>query len=183
LISGREQFKWPQYESLWNGGILNFPGVDIIYNNLESASNVEKHEISRVTTDVQYLIDNPDDASGDGYLFLHCMAKCTYVDVQYENALYGLGGYRLNNHFGWGNLHPRYWLWGRSSQNGEMNGAATSFNSAIRFMEQTVKFGHQSTLDIFDRIITTQGNGFQLETKRNLDTDFLTIKLGYDPYA
>jgi len=69
------------------------------------------------------------------------------------------------------------------SQNGNMNGGATSFNSAVRFLEQNVHFGYQSTLDIFERIITPQGNGFQVETVRNLDTDFLTIKLGYDPYA
>lgn len=177
-LSSREQFTWPQVGS----GSTNFKGKDIIYDNLETVENIEKHEPSRVTTDLQYVIDNSADANGDGYLYLHTLLRAGYDIVQREASLYS-GGSLLNNHFSWGNLHPRYWMWGRSSQNGTMNGAATSFNSAIRFMEQTVKFGYQSTLDIFERIITDQGNGFQLETKRNLDTDMLTIKLGYDPYA
>ena len=177
-IANREQFTWPQVGST----SVNMIGADIIYDELETVDNVLKHELGRVTTDVTYVADNVADASGDGYLFLDCSVVCTYYEVITRAGLYATAEY-ANNHFAWGNLHPTYWTWQRSSQNGTMNGASTSFDTGIRFLEQSVKFGYQSTLDIFERIITPQGDGFQVETVRNLDTDFLTIKLGYDPYA
>lgn len=177
LLSNREQFSWPQF-----GIDINFPGVDIIYNELETVDNVLKHELGRVTTDITYVVDNVADASGDGYFFLDCATICSYYEVQSEAGLY-FAPSKVNNHFAWGNLHANYWTWNRMSQSGNMNAAATSFNSAVRFLEQSVTFGYQSTLDIFERVITPRGDGFQVETIRNLDTDFLTIKLGYDPYA
>ena len=178
-LASREQFSWPQVS-----GPGNFAGTDIIYNELETINNTVKHEPARVTTEIEYVSENVADASGDGYLFLDCSAQCTYYELQSEAGLYVPYTQTLvNNHFSWGNLHPKYWMWNRSSVSGSMIGVATTFNSAVRFMEASAKFGYQSTLDIFERIITDEGDGFQIETTRNLDTDFLTIKLGYDPYA
>jgi len=179
-LSNREQFTWPQ--SATGAAGENFRGNDIIYDDLEVLEVTHKTEPSRVNTDVKWIVDNPSTASDEGYLYLIASKVCNYNVVQKEAGLLATAMYE-NNHFAWGNLHPRYWTWQRSSRNGNMNGAATTFDSAIRFLEQSVSFGYQNTLDVFERIITEDGSGFQLETTRNLDTDFLTIKLGFDPYA
>jgi len=70
------------------------------------------------------------------------------------------------------------------SENGDMNtGDTTSFDSAVRFLEQSnIKFCYQSTLSGFTKITTSQGTAQQVETVRDLDTDFVTMSLRYNPY-
>ena len=182
LLANREQFRWAQTDTLTNSE--DFIGVDIIYDNLETISNVAKHEPRNITTDLQYLVDNPDDASASGFIYL----SGTVLDSGYYFIDFVLGELSatriLNGIFAWANLQDRYWTWRRMSENGDMNsGGTTSFDSAVRFLEQSdVKFGYQSTLSGFTKITTSQGTGRQLEAKRDLDTDFITLLIAYNPY-
>jgi len=136
-----------------------------------------------VTTDINYVVNNKEDASADGYLFLIADDICSEKEIQSEVGLYSPTTLQ-NHHFAWGNLHPRYWTWRRSSQNGNMNAGAVNFDSCIKFLEHSnIKFGFQSDLDPYRKITTNFGDGQIIDAERDLDTDFLTIKIGYDPYA
>ena len=184
LLGNREQFAWQQVDTIANS--QDFIGVDIIYDNLETIENVLKHEPRIITTDVVYLHDNPDDASADGFVFVQCvLASGIDYLVQEELGVLTDPATPLNAHFAWANLQDKYWTWRRMSENGDMNnGDTVAFESAIKFLEQAnIRFGFQTTLDGFTKITTNHGTGQQAEAKRNLETDFITIVLRYNPYA
>ena len=181
LLANREQFTWQQGDTVINSE--DFVGVDIIYDNLETVSNVLKHETRSITTDIQYLVDNPGDAGSSGFVYLYGLVLDS-GDYLIEFELGELSATQiLNGHFSWANLHQKYWSWRRMAEDATLNNSAETFDSVVKFLEQSnVKFGIQTTVDGFTKITTSQGNGRQIETKRDLDSDFLTITLGYDPY-
>ncbi len=181
LLANREQFRWQQVDTSTNSE--DFVGVDIIYDNLETISNVVKHEPRSVTTDIRYLIDEADSASADGLTYLQCFTNAGDYIIQAETGVLS-GDDVSNGHFSWANLQDKYWTWRRMSENGDMNdGDTVAFDSAVKFLEQSnLKFGLQTTLSGFTKITTTDGTGQQIKTIRNLDTDFLTILLAYNPY-
>lgn len=182
LLANREQFNWSQNDTIGNSP--DFIGYDIIYDNLETVANVLKHELRNITTDIQYIVDNPSNASASGFCFLQCAALTSgNYYIEFETGVVSSNDV-LNGHFSWANLHDKYWTWRRMSENGDMNnGDKTSFDSAVKFLEQAdVRFGYQSTLDGFKKITTSQGTGQQAETRRDLDTDFLEILIRYNPY-
>jgi len=182
LLANREQFRWQQNDTIANSE--DFVGVDIIYDNLETISNVLKHEARIITTDLQYMLDNPGDASADGltYLVGVVLPGGDYI-IEFEEGVLSTNDV-LNGHLSWANLQDLYWTWRRMSENGDMNNGATTFDSAVKFLEQAgVKFGYQSTLSGFTKITTSQGTGQQAETIRDLDSDFLTMLIRFNPYA
>ena len=183
LLANREQFRWQQVDTVANSP--DFVGHDIYYNQLETIANVIKHEPRNVTTDIQYLVDNPGDASASGFTYLQCAAlgSGNYY-VEFETGILSAADV-LNGHFSWANLQDKYWTWRRMSENGDMNsGNTVAFDSAIKFLEQSdIKFVYTSTLNIFTKITASQGTAQQMETKRDLDTDFLTLIIVYNPYA
>jgi len=181
LLANREQFSWQQVDTVANSE--DFVGVDIIYDDLETISNVITHEARNITTDIIYLNDNAADASASGFCYFQCYLDGANYVIEKEVGVLSTDDIR-NNHFSWANLHDKYWTWRRMSENGDMNtGDTTSFNSAVKFLEQSnIKFGYATTLSGFTKITTSQGDGQQLEVKRDLDTDFVTILLGYNPY-
>ncbi len=182
LLANREQFEWQQAGDVDSSE--DFVGVDIIYENLETIENVFRHEPRRVTTDYEYLVDNASSASADGLLFLQCFLSSGDYFIQNEIGVLS-GDNKVNGHFSWANLQDKYWTWRRMSENGDMNdGDTVAFDSAVKFLEQAnVRFGHQSTLDPYTKITTSQGTGQQTEVIRDLDTDFITMLISYNPYA
>lgn len=182
LLSNREQFFWMQNDTVANSE--DFIGVDIIYDNLETIENTLKYEIRSVTTDIIFLNDNQATAAADGFCFFQCYIDTGDYVIQKEVGVLSGDNIR-NNHMSWANLQDKYWTWRRMSENGDMNdGDTVAFDTSVKFLEQgNIKFGYTSTLSGFTKITTSQGTGQQAETRRNLDTDFLTVLIRYNPYA
>jgi len=182
LLANREQSRWQQVGNAANSE--DFIGVDIIYDNLETISNVLSHEARITTTDIQWMLDNPGDGSADGLTYIHgtLLDSGKYL-ITYELGILSAGQVQ-NGHFSWANLHDKYWTWRRMSENGDMNdGDTVTFDSAVKFLEQSgIKFGYTSTLGGFVKITTTDGTAQQIETVRDLATDFVTMLLAYNPY-
>jgi len=180
LLANREKFKWTQVGLPTDSE--DFIGVDIIYDNLETIANVLKHGPS-VTTDMTYLTENLSDASGEGYFFVIAPEVTGYREIEISTGVLSTDDVS-NAAMSWANLQDKYWTWRRMSENGDMNDEdTTSFDSAVKFLEQAgVRFGYQSILDGFKKITTSQGTGQQLETVRDLDTDFITVLIGFNPY-
>ena len=183
LLASREQFNWSQVGEVADSE--DFIGKNIIYDDLETISTVKRYEFLNVTTDLDYLLDNADSASATGFTFLHChvLDSGDYF-VNFEEGVLSEGQI-LNGHFSWANLHDKYWTWRRMSENGDMNdGDTTTFDSAVKFLKQkNIKIPYESDLDGFKKITVTDGTGQQGKVTRDLNTDFLTIELMFDPYA
>ena len=180
-IGSTEQFTWAQAAN------TDFKGNDIIYNNFETTNNAVEYSLNQVTTDIQYVIDNIADASnaGLGMYQTNLLTGITGADIYEINILTGaLSGTAFSNAaFSWANLHGNYWSWSRMAEDATRNGTAVTMDSNIRFLEQAgVDFYYLTAIDPFTLITATLTGGAPIEIKRRLETDFVELILGFDPY-
>jgi uncharacterized protein YjbI with pentapeptide repeats len=180
-VASTETFQWAQAEN------RDFVGNDIIYNNFETTNNSLEHSANYITTDIKYVLDNIDDASSNGLGLYQCnvIGGITGADIYEINIATGdLSSAAIANaEFSWANLHNKYWSWSRMSENATINAVSTSMQSSIRFLEQAnVRFFYSTAIDPFTKITSILTNGAPKEIRRSLETDFVQILIGYDPY-
>ena len=181
-IASVEQFSWAQSSN------RDFNGEDIIYNNFETTNNALEHSVGHITTDIKYVKDNPDDASNSGLGLYQCnlLTGITGADIYEINISTGAltSSAFSNAAFSWANLHEKYWSWSRMSENATINSStAIAIDSSIRFLEQgNVKFFYSTAIDPYTAITSTLTGGAPIEIRRDLETDYITMILGYDPY-
>jgi len=180
-IASTETFSWAQSAN------EDFVGVDIIYNNFETTDNSIEHSANYITTDIKYVIDNIDDASNNGLALYQCniLTGIAGNDMYEINISTGVLSSALisNAAFSWANLHSKYWSWSRMAEDATVNAGAVTMDSAIRFLEQAnVRFFYATAIDPFTLITATLTGGAPIEIRRSLETDFVELILGFDPY-
>ena len=180
-IVSREQFAWAQ------GQNEDFIGNDIIYDNFETSDNTTDHTVNNITTDIKYVIDNISDAStgGMGLYYAKILTGITGDDL-YEIIISNgeLSSTDISNAaFSWANLHKNYWTWKRMSENATVNGSAATLDSAIRFLEHDgLRFYYATAITWYTKITTSLGTGEIISAVRDFDGNFVTLKIGYNPY-
>ena len=180
-IASVEQFSWAQAAN------QDFIGRDIVYNNFETTNQSVEHAVNYITTDITYVIENIDDASSNGLALYNCgiLTGITGDDMYEIQITTGaLTSAAISNAaFSWANLHEKYWRWSRMSENATINSVATAMNSSIRFLEQAdVRFYHATAIDPYTMITAELTGGAPIEISRSLETDFVSVILGFDPY-
>ncbi len=180
-IASTEQFSWSQSFN------QDFNGQDIIYNNFETTNNALEHSANYITTDIQYVLDNLDDASNSGLGLYQCnlLTGITGDDLYELNIATGAlsSAAFTNAEFSWANLHEKYWSWSRMSENATINSVGTTLQSSVRFLEQAnVRFFYSTAIDPFTLIRATLTGGAPIEIRRSLETDYVQFILGFDPY-
>ena len=181
-IASTETFAWAQSAN------EDFVGADIIYNNFETTNNSIEHSANYITTDIKYVIDNIDDASKNGLGIYQCNLIDDLddgVDMYEINIATGaLSGAAISNaEFSWANLHDKYWSWSRMAEDATVNGGAETMDSAIRFLEQSgIRFFYSTAIDPYTMITARLTGAAPISISRSLETDYVTLLLGYDPY-
>jgi hypothetical protein len=115
----------------------NFVGVPIFYNskcvNNDPNTNVKETSVN-VTTDLQYIIDNPDAIADEGFVIF-----CNYLDGTYFIKL-GVGVLTdeilFNVDLSWANLENAYFRHERVLITGKMNNLVTDFWTAQKTIQQ-----------------------------------------------
>jgi len=86
-----------------------------------------------------------------------------------------------NNYMSWANNLNRFWRDDRYAISGEMNESAETFLSAKMVKQQEdFKFYHAGDIDPMRGITTDYGIGMIQTMERDLETDFITLKLRYE---
>ena len=180
-IASIEQFSWPQSAN------TDFIGKDILYNNFETTNNTKSYSISQFTTDLKYVIDNLADASNSGLALYHCnlltgIDNADLYEVAITTGALSASGFS-NAAFSWANLHDDYWTWSRMASDATMNGTAVTMDSSIRFLQQEgVRFHYATAINPYTAMTTTLTGGAPVTIRRDLDTDWIEMVIGYDPY-
>lgn len=116
----------------------NFIGIPIYYDspcvNHDIKSNILEKSIN-VTTDIEYIHNNPDAISPDGFVVL-----CNYLDTLYyvenQQGEYLLTDFKPNMRLSWANLHNAYFRHNRVLIGGYLNGNLINFWSAQKTKQQ-----------------------------------------------
>lgn len=180
-IGSEEVFQFAQ------AGNLDFVGRSIIYNNFETINKPIEHSPNYITTDMNYIINNLDSASNNGLGLYNCnvitgIAGADLYEIAFATGLLSSSG-MSNAVYSWANLQSHYWRWSRMSENATLNAVATTMNSAIRFLQQeNVRFFYSTAINPFTMITTSLTGAAPIEIKRDLETDYITLILGFDPY-
>lgn len=175
LIYAREEFSQAQTTS-----DQDFIGLPIIYDIFETIGQTLKYSQS-ITADVMYMLS--DDGNKSGIVFYDCVpyGSLVFVVTYATGALSSV--YKSNGYLSWANLHSNYWSWGRMSENANINGSDVTVDSVEPFLEQDgVKFPYATAIPWYNEITSSVGAGKILTMSRELDSDFITFKLSYNPY-
>ena len=180
-IGSTESFQWAQSAN------QDFVGSDIIYNNFETTNRSVEHSVNYITTDIKYVIDNLSDASNNGLGLYNCNILTGITGADMYEILVSTGALSSalisNAAFSWANLHEKYWSWSRMSENATVNSVATTLQSSVRFLEQPgIRFFYATAIDPFTMITAQLTGGAPIEIRRSLETDFVELTLGFDPY-
>lgn len=167
---------------MMEAGGKDFVGVDIIYDQLCSSARVKTNPITytveKITTDVNYIQNNPTLISNDGFVLM--LSNGVKVgDQYYENGL--LSGEQFANvYLSWANIHHRFWRYNRPLIDGNMNGFDTQFYTrGIVEGEQLQFFLCCQYLNITDKVKTSIGIGDISEINLELLTKKCLLNLKY----
>lgn len=156
--------KMPKYEKFaWmESKNASFIGYPIMYVsecvNQDPKTNSKDTSIN-VTTDLEFIINNPNSISDSGFVIL-----CNYEsggDYYVKlNASAFHSDVRLNMDLSWGNLHDRFFRHNRVLLDGNMNGVFTHFWSAQKNKKQECFAILCDDYDPADEIITELGESY-----------------------
>jgi hypothetical protein len=172
-----EKFSWME------AGNEDFLGVPIEYNQLCSGAratgNEKEYNVSKVTTDIWYIQNNPNSISDEGFVFL-LGNSVRYGQAYFEKGIL-TGQYIANAYLSWANLHNRWWKYNRPLAEGYMNNILTNFitNKGIIVGETLELFLCCEDIEIQDMVKTSIGDGDIAEMTIDLLTKQLTLNLTY----
>lgn len=124
----------PKYERFFFEESANrdFIGDDIWYDTLcvnqDSDTNVLEHTVQNITTDIQFVLQSPDDISSDGFVMLATnKVGSIYVAIIDIGQLSSAN--IVNAPLSWANLHFYFFQHFRYWKNGYLNNTFTVFQS------------------------------------------------------
>jgi hypothetical protein len=167
----------------------DFVGVPISYIGQcvtkEKSARERKVEVEDITTDLMWVMENPDSESKnveDEGIFM--MAVFTDGGVNYPVVDLPIldAQARPNNHLGWAQLHEHYWRHDRFQYYGYMNNNYTTFESVKPIKKGrkfTIPFGCDDTINLNSIVVTPLGDGIVNTATHNLQACTLELELLY----
>lgn len=126
-----ERPKWAEAQG------MDFVGADIEYSGpcVSADAEVEEVQPGNFTTDISFVINDPDEIAKDGFVILATTpAGADYVTIIGTGAL--SGNYVSNAPMGWANLEDAFWRHNRHLPTGKMNRQPVTFESFRPTVEQ-----------------------------------------------
>ncbi|MFA5432851.1 MAG: hypothetical protein WC319_08275, partial [Candidatus Paceibacterota bacterium] len=167
----REHFSFPE------AGGVDFIGRDIVYDKTRQEDN--QNDIrSNVSTDMEYLLHNEDEADSEGFAMV--LTDAGFI-VEEKGELSGVT--IANGHLSWANLHKRYWMHGRPYKSGSINGFDVDFKSVKYNITQDEIVFPALEIDPLKIIKTNVGNGRPQNMSYRLVDGTFHITIGYNDVA
>ena len=127
-MPNREQFSFMEAQGNdFKGKDITYSGACIQSDDNSDGAGSKQYIVKNFTTDLNYIENYPNQISNKGFVMVACDESNNVI-----NEIGLITGYITNNaHLSWANLHYNYWRHGRVLLEGNMNGALTSFFTAI----------------------------------------------------
>ena len=175
----QENWKW--MESEMSG---DFKGVPIIYSEYCSDKKPKDRGLSFATTDINYILNNPDKIANDGIVILDCVTGPGPYLYPYVVNGYITGTPQRNARLSWANLHYDLHRHNRPFKNGIMNNNPTAFLSPVYNKIQDNMLTKLCCTDDYkkeDSLVKTElGNGLIEEAEINFTKEVIKFKLKHE---
>ena len=168
-----------RFEYGWMDDVsLPFEGKPIqINSNYVQLGRVEDLNVNGVTTDIDYIMGNPQEVSKDGLCLLSAvLINGTYrvPFIQY-NIGYNSEVIMQNGFLSWLYLHPKFHVFDLPSDKVNVNGEDTTlFNNNTRQKKQEITYPASQTINPYQLVRTGLGDG--LVDKLTIDMESRMIK-------
>lgn len=174
-MASRYQFGWmDEVTQLFEG----YP-IDIL-SRYVNPDTIEQIEISGFTSDIDYILLNPDEISKDGFVLLSAVFQNDRWELPYMNFLSGLTDNVLQNAYVSFAFLQQYYAYDMPAYNYSINGENKTALGIKRLKGQEVQFPAKYDPNILKLIKTGIGNGNIEKVSVNLSSRSAKATLRYD---
>lgn len=173
-----------QYQFAWMDDVTEaFEGYPIkIKSKYVTGGNIENINISSITTDIDYIMLNPNAISEDGFVLMAAQIQSgnNYI-LPFKTYTIDGASIRVQNAFlTWMYLHENYWIYDLPAKKVSINNQDMTLTHVSRGKKQKVKFPTLEELDTKKLIKTYIGNGQIEKITVNLSSRMNEVTLKYD---
>ena len=174
-MAARYQFGWmDDVTQLFDG----FP-IDII-SKYVNPDNIEQIDISKFTSDIDYILLNPGDISKDGFVLLAAVAESGGYALPYVNIVIGTNNHWLQNAYVAFCMLQAYYAYDMPAPDYEINGVPMVAFGVKKLKNQTISFPALTDPDLVELVKTNLGNGMIQKLSINLSSRNANATLHYD---
>lgn len=174
-MAARYQFGWmDDVTQLFEG----YP-IDIV-SKFVDPENIENINIGQFTSDVDYILLNPDDISKDGFVLLAAEQDGDDYRLPYFNFNFDGADHWLQNAYVAFIFLQQYYFWDMPAPNFKINGIQYTAQGVKKLKTQTLDFPCLVDPEMFRLIKTNLGNGMIQKLSLNLSSRKANATLRYD---
>jgi uncharacterized protein YndB with AHSA1/START domain len=160
-----------------------FEGYPIeVRSTFAQEDNTEQRPLSKFTTDLDYINNNPSEINQDGFVFLECEQGKTGYTVPFADLLLLNGeNFRLQNGFAsFAYAHEQYFQAAMPAKRLTINQTDVEASSAAKVKRQEIEYPNDGAVDPVALVRTTLGDGKPKQIEINLTTSNVNITLLHD---
>jgi len=174
-MAARYQFGWmDDVTQLFEG----FP-IDII-SKYVNPDNIEQIDISKFTSDIDYILLNPGDVSKDGFVLLAAIVQSGQYVLPYYNYVVDSNDHYLQNAYVAFCILQQYYAFDMPAYQYEINGEQMYAYGIKKLKNQTLRFPVLNDPDLVQLVKTNLGNGMIEKMSVNLSSRNANATLKYD---
>lgn len=171
-----------RYEFGWMDEVTQvFEGYPIdIISQFVDPDNIEQVSIARFTSDVDYILLNPEAISKDGFVLLSAVYSGGAYRLPYYNFNFDNGDHILQNAYVAFIYLQRYYAYDMPAPNYEINGESMQAEGVKKLKLQEIRFPALRDPNMFEFVKTDIGNGMIQKLSVNLSSRNAKATLMYD---
>ena len=174
-MAARYQFGWmDDVTQLFDG----FP-IDII-SKYVNPDNIEQIDVTKFTSDIDYILLNPSAISKDGFVLLGAINQNGGYALPYYNFQIDGNDHILQNAYMAFCLLQQYYAYDMPAPNYVINGVQMVAQGIKKLKEQTIRFPVLTDPDLVELVKTNLGNGVIEKLSINLSSRNANATLKYD---
>lgn len=171
-----------RYEFGWMDDVTElFDGFPIdIKSKYVNPENIEHIDVSKFTSDVDYIQLNPGEISKDGFVLLAASLSGGEYKLPYVDFVFNGASHILQNAWVAFIFLQRYYMYDMPAPNVEINGVAQVVLGTKKLKTQKIKFPVLTEPDMMTMVKTELGNGIIQKMSVNLSSRNANTTLLYD---
>lgn len=157
----------------------------VLFPVLQTSKSAKDITFSDLTTDYEYVRDNPTTASSSGLILLRMIVMDTDYLVDIDQSTITTTNYYCNAKLSWAWLFANYYNYFAEAETGTINNAvAKTYTHVKEYLKQgNVRFRMVADLDWKRPFTLIEGIGWVEAAEYSPETGMYKIDVGYNPYT
>ncbi len=156
----------------------------VLFNTVINTVPSKDISVSLLTSDVQYVSENPGDASSPGLVLMTMEDMSGDYQITLDESIITPAKYIVNGNLSWSFLLANYFDYFAEALTGTINGIAHTFKHVKEYLTQNnIGFHFSGDLNWKKPFILIRGIGWLKSAEHHPETGFYIINVGFNPYV